>query len=254
MIAGILHEGSGLGNQLFRYITVRTLAEDKGYGWGMANPQNFKGNFFTDIKIQPCETDFEYIQFQEKKVVENGIDIRSYDPEINFIQDNTIIDGEFQDDKYWRHKLPDIDKWLSVEPLEVPDDLCVIGFRGGEYYADPNLSLPASYFQEGIAKMLIVNPLMRFEVHTDDPLLASQMIPGWPVVENLKLSHSNHSNMGYNWRAMRCAKYAIIANSSFYILPRILNGGVTIAPRGWARRNTGVWALPSNYYPEFKYV
>ena len=102
--------------------------------------------------------------------------------------------------------------------------------------------------------MLTINPLMKFEIHTDDPPLASQMIPGWPVVENLRLSHSNHSNMGYNWRAMRYAKLAIIANSSFYILPRILSGGVTIAPRYWARYNTKTWALPSNYYKEFTYI
>ena len=134
MIAGIFHDGSGLGNQLFRYITIRTLAEDKGYEWEMLNPLHFKGGGFMPIdvgeKAKPSVMDKEW---HEKKVVENGIDIRSFDPEINFVQDNTVIDGEFQDDKYWRHKLPDIDKWLAVEPLMVPDDVCVIGFRGGEY-------------------------------------------------------------------------------------------------------------------------
>lgn len=49
MIAGIFHQGSGLGDQLHRYVTVRTLAEEKGYDWGIINPQEFKGRSFMDI-------------------------------------------------------------------------------------------------------------------------------------------------------------------------------------------------------------
>src|SRR5438105_3580127 len=103
MIAGIFHAGSGLGDQLHRYITVRTLAESKGYEWGMDGV--FKGKFFlhqpqTSVLMGKWKT------WLEKEVKdENGVDIRSYDPEINFIEDNTIIDGTFEDDKYWGHNL-----------------------------------------------------------------------------------------------------------------------------------------------------
>lgn len=254
MIAGIFHEGSGLGNQLFRYITLRTLAQGKNYEWGMYTSFNFKGKSLFDLDMGKFPNIEEMTLWKEKKVVENGIDIRGYDPEINFVTDETVIDGEFQDDKYWRYNLSEIDKWLYVEPLEVPDDLCIIGFRGGEYYSDENLGLPQSYYLKGIEMMQRINPNMKFEVHTDDELMAKHFFPTLLVIENKKLSHSNHSNMGYNWRAMRYAKYAIIANSSFYILPRILSKGLTIAPRYWARHNTKIWALPSNYYPEFTYV
>lgn len=255
MISGIFHEGSGLGNQLFRYITVRTLAEDKGFEWGMMNPQYFKGNFFT--KFENREMTWHDQEWDEKKIVENGVDIRSYDPEINFVQDNTCIDGEFQDDKYWRHELPEIDKWLAVEPLEVGRK-CVIGFRGGEYYSDPNLGLPKSYYEEAMHEIRIFDPMIIFEVHTDDPAMARQFFLDLPIIENKKISHSLNENMGYNWRAMRYAQYAIISNSSFYILPRLLRhqdgNALTIAPRYWARYNTKVWALPSNYYSCFSYI
>lgn len=254
MIAGLFHEGSGLGNQLFRYVTTRTLAEDKGYEWGMYNKHNFKGDSFLSLEMGKFPDVETMSVWQEKKIVENGIDIRSYDPEINFVEDNTVIDGEFQDDKYWRHKLPEIEKWLAVEPLEVPDDVCVIGFRGGEYYSDPNLGLPKSYYDEAIAKMRLLNPQMKFEVHTDDEMMAKQFFPDLPIIPNKKLSHSVNENMGYNWRAMRYAKHAIIANSSFYILPRILSGWMTVSPRHWARYNTKTWALPSNYYRDFFYI
>lgn len=246
MIAGIFHQGSGLGNQLHRYVATRVLALDKGYKWGMENPELFKGASFMKIewKLDPGSTYVWDHTFQEKKVVENGVDIRSYDPEINFVQDNTIIDGEFQDPRYFEHRMGEVNEWLKVEPIEVPDDVCVIGFRGGEFYVFPELGLPKEYFEDGIKRMLEINPKMKFEVHTDDEVLAKQFFPDFKVIHDI----------GINWRSMRHVKHAIIANSSFYILPRLLSGGITIAPRYWARRNTGVWALPQNYYKQFKYI
>lgn len=259
MIGGYFHQGSGLGNQLFRYITVRTVAADKGYEWGMAyrpdgsgKPAGFKGTTFMQIDQGENVDMYEYSKymdnemfgglkrFEEKKVTENGVDIRSYDPEINFIQDDTLIEGEFQDERYWGHRLTDINSWLTVEPLEIPDDVCVIGFRGGEYSVFPDLFLTKDYWHEAIA----MTPNKRFEVHTDDPVLAKQFFPDYPII----------ADIGLNWRSMRYAKHAIIANSSFYIIPRLLSKGTTIAPRYWARRNTNTWALPQNYYKDFTYV
>lgn len=250
MIAGIFHNGSGLGNQLHRYIATRVLAEDKGYNWGMiyrddgsGKVPNFKGQSFMDIDWgKPVEGITK--EFHEKSIVENGVDIRSYDPEFNFIEDDTIIDGEFQDLRYFEHRLLQIDKWLKVEPIDVPKDVCVIGFRGGEFSVFPDLFLTRDYWLDACNKMLEINPNMKFEVHTDDPILAQQQFPDFKVIHDI----------GINWRSMRYAKYAIIANSSFYILPRLLNWGTTIAPRYWARRNTKVWALPQNYYKQFKYI
>jgi hypothetical protein len=260
MIAGIFHQGSGLGDQLHRYITVRSLAEKRGVDWCMAHPNNFKGKDFMPLKMWGSDNpDVSVLvsQWNEKETKENGVDIRSYDPEINFIEDNTLIDGSFEDDKYWRWNLDTISTWLQVEPVEVPDDRCLIGFRGGEYYSDPHLGLPKTYFATAMNRPEIIGK--GFEVHTDDPALARDYLQVDNVVENRPISHSQHSNMGYNWRSMRYAKYAIIPNSAFYILPRLLKHhedpeAVTIAPRYWARRNTKTWARPACYYPEFTYV
>lgn len=264
MIVGKLHEGSGLGDQLFRYITVRTLAEEKGYSWCMSFPADFKGDSFMNIEKYSADFTKEKLFanwkiFREKEVRENGVDIRSYDPEINFIEDDTDIDGSFEDSKYWGHNLDNISKWLAVEPLNVPDDLCVIGFRGGEYYVDPNLGLPKEYFDEAVFSLRKTDHTMRFQVNTDDPKLAKQFFPDFEVVDNKSISHSKHTNMGYNWRAARYAKYAIIPNSAFFIIPRLLKHhedptAVTIAPRYWARHNTRTWARPACYYKQFTYI
>lgn len=253
MIVGLFHQGSGLGNQLHRYVATRVLALDKGYKWGMAyvpgdptKPEGFKGKDFINIETHiKYDVNAEgYSVWNEKKVTENGIDIRSYDPEFNFVQNNTIIDGEFQDERYWEHREAEVDKWLRVALLDIPDDLCVIGFRGGEFAVYPDLFLTPDYWLEGIARMKAINPNMRFEVHTDDEKLAQTIFPQYKVIHD----------MAVNWRSMRFAKHAIVANSSFFILPRWLRNGITIAPRGWGRRNIRTWSLPQNYYKRFTYI
>lgn len=269
MVAGIFHEGSGLGDQLFRYITVRTFAEDKGREWTMTNPSNFKGNSFIDLDVGPVQP-WNWPVWYEKVVRdENGVDIRSFDPEINFVGDNTLIDGSFEDDKYWRHNLGNINKWLKVDELSIPGDVCIIGFRGGEYASQPDLFLSKDYYDDAIDKMCEIDPNMQFQVHTDDPILAQEYFPDFEIVDNKSISHSKHTAMGFNWRSARYAKYAIVPNSAFFIMPRILAhherghfdryghdsySAVTIAPHYWARRNIKTWARPACYYPEFLYI
>lgn len=252
MIAGYFHQGSGLGNQLHRYVATRVLAADKGYEFGMFSESGFKGESFMNIdwgkKLSYGELPGLKHKWEEKKIVENGVDIRGYDPEINFVEDNTVIDGEFQDPRYFEHRLDEVREWLKVEPLYMRPDVCVIGFRGGEYALFPDLFLPKEWWDLQIRTMRMINPNMRFEVHTDDPVKAKEFFPDFKIVHDI----------GINWRSVRYAKYAIIANSSFYILPRLLKHweeekAMTFAPRYWARHNTKVWGLPQNFYKQFVY-
>lgn len=285
MIAGIFHQGSGIGNQLHRYVATRVRAIDLGVDWAMIyNPDGsgketgFKGQSFMDIgkwdkglkktivKFDitqnplsglPSEPEIEYGFWQEKCVRDEfKNDIRSYDPDFNFVEDNTIIDGEFQDPRYFEHRMKEVNEWLKVEPVEVPDDVCVIGFRGGEFSLYPDLFLSEDYWVEAFRKMRQVNPLMVFEVHTDDMALAREFFSKFSDVQStFPVVH----NPAINWRSTRYAKYAIVPNSSFYILPRLLAhdtipGAVTIAPRYWGRRNTKVWSLPQNYHKQFTHI
>ena len=246
MITGIFHQGSGLGNQLHRLVATRVRAADLGVDFGMiyradnsGKEEWFKGKSFMNIDMgAPAEYETTW---QEKGLYVNEIDIRSYDPEFNFIGDNTLIDGEFQDERYWEHRERDVNDWLRVEPLAVPDNLCVIGFRGGEFSIYPELFLTQDYWNEGIRRMRAINPAMQFQVHTDDPYTARLFFPDFEIIHDV----------GINWRSMRYAKHAIIANSSFFILPRWLRNGVTLAPRCWGRRNIGVWSMAQNYSKRF---
>src|SRR3990167_9206831 len=194
MITGIFYQGSGLGNQLHRYVATRVLALDKGYDFGMCyisdgsgKQPNFKGDSFMNIDWGVPRNRIMK-NWQEKKVVENGVDIRGYDPEFNFVEDNTIIDGEFQDERYWKHREKEVSEWLKVEGLDLPDDVCVIGFRGGEFSVFPDLFLTKEYWGEAKVLMLQKNINMKFEVHTDDEILARQFFPDYKIVHDISVN------------------------------------------------------------------
>lgn len=241
MIIGLWHPGSGVGDQLFCYLAARITAERLGVPFTMVG--KFKGESF--IKIGEGISVSYHVEMPAGKIiVENDWPIYEgknyYDPEFNFIKDNTIIDGcRLQDERYWRGY--PIEQWLKTEPIEVSEDVCVIGFRGGEYYSDRNLGLPKEYYYQAMSHF---TPNVRFHVHTDDVVLAKHFFPDLECIHDI----------GINWRSMRYAKHAIIANSAFYIIPRLLSGGITFAPRYWARRNIKEWSTPQNYYSPFTYV
>lgn len=262
MIFGLTHPGSGIGNQLHRYVATRVLALDKGYDFSMVAPENSKVRSFMslDMGFQFSDgvriVDYETEMPAGKIVHKGGIfklweeKTPYYNPEFNFVEDNTIIDGEFQDERYFGHRLHEINKWLKVEPIQMSHDICVIGFRGGEFKLFPDLFLTQDYWEKAIGMMLDINPDMRFEVHTDDLETAKAYFAG--LKNLLAVWHDPE----LNWKSVRYAKYLIIPNSSFYILPALLNGHArkVIAPRYWGRRNTKEWNMPQNFYKKFTYI
>lgn len=254
MLYGLLNQGSGLGNQLFRLIALRVRALDLGVDYrliwnpdGSGKEDGFKGKSF----LQFDESKVQYgwpvgiKEWYEKKVVENGVDIRGVDPEFFFIEDNTLIEGEMQSSVYWEHREKEVNEWLKVELLDMPDDLCVISHRGGEFVLYPDLYLPKGYWDYAISKMRKINPNMRFQVQTDDVIEAKSMFPDFEVIHD----------MGYNWRAIRFAKYLIVGNSSFSILPSWLGKAhLILAPKYHGRHNTRIWSMAQNFYKKYTYI
>ena len=256
MIAGLFHPGSGLGNQLHRYVMIRCLALDKGLKWGMLGKSNFKGADFMNLDMgEPVPFKY-YIENPAGKIVvetdwrlfvEDNEGNSEYDWKgINSIEDNTIVDGSFEGEMYFYHHLREIKQWLKVKLWHAPPDLCVINFRGGEYKYFPELYLTKDYWDLAISKMKEIDPFMKFEVHTDDPLEAVKFFPEYDIIHNI----------GQNWRAVRFAKYLILSNSSFAVLPAILNKNVKkiYAPKGWSRRNTGEQFQKYNVYRKFTHI
>ncbi len=245
MIAGIFHNGSGLGNQLARYVFTRVKALDMGVDFGMLNPNQFKGKDFMSPLMGKYADGLVYGFTEERVDNENGVDIRPYDPKTERIVDNTLVDGEFQDERYFIHRLPEIRKWLATDPLEVEENECVLAFRGGEFTLFPDLYLKREYWDNAMANMRKIRPDMKFRVVTDDLITALDFFPELPV------SHE----ISHDWRSIRNAPYLILSNSSFGILPAHLGDAKKIiSPLHWARHNLGFWALPQNKYSRFTYI
>lgn len=250
MIAGLFHQGSGLGNQLHRYVATRVLALDKGYDFAMLNQHMFKGYSFLDLEMgdEKKALGTPTQPFTEKKITENGVDIRGYDPEINFVEDNTVLDGEFQDPRYFEHRLAEIRQWLTPKNLSgFYDKVCVIAFRGGEYKSFPDLYLPKEYWDKAVSIMKEKGLTdEQFLVVTDDPEEASRFFPKFRITHEI----------GDDWCSILVANYLILSNSSFPILPALLNQNaeLILAPRYWARYNTKTWSMNQNYYKQFKYI
>ncbi len=233
MIAGIFHQGSGLGNQLFRFVGSRVLADDKFEEHGMVAPELFKGKSFMTLPLRAAGLDYQ-VQPETGKVI------------VNDLKDVTVVDAEFQSELDFMDRLDEVRHWLQVEPMELPDDLCVISHRGGEYTVFPDLYLTLEYWDKAVQIMRDINPKMRFEVQTDDELAAKLQFPNFPVVHDV----------AHNWRSIRYAKYLIVGNSSFSILPSLVNDKVKkiIAPKFHAGHNKGYWQEPNNCYRKYTYV
>lgn len=255
MIIGILHKGSGLGDQLFSYIATRVRAADLGVDFGFVGKEFFKGASF--MKLDWGRADFPHsyeIEEPSGKLVLRTpfpgpllkLNKPYYDPEFNFIPDGSIIDGYgAQDIRYFEHRLDEVREWLKVEPLDMPDDLCVLNIRGTEYRTVKELFLPKSYWDKCIEKMKKVNSNMKFVIHTEDLALAHDWFPEYQAIHSLEL----------NWKNVRFAKYLVLSNSAFGVIPALIGSAKTIlSPRYWAGYNTRVWNRPNNFYKRFTYI
>jgi len=203
MLIGKIHKGSGLGNQLHTYVMTRVLAADKGLDFGFVGIENFKGNSFlkldwgkpVDLKYHIEMPAGKLVVDSQHKLFEENSDV--YNEQINNIEDNTVIDGYFQAEKYWAHRRKEVEEWLKTEPMSMPDDLCVINFRGGEFSTVPDLYLTHEYWDLALKEM--GNKGLRFIICTDDPKEARRFFPGIEVLHEI----------GRDWRMIRYAKHLI---------------------------------------------
>ncbi len=255
MLVTELYNGQGLGNQLFCYVTTRTLALDLGYDFGIMGADKFKARSFIELDagkpviggLTPIEGQEPLIlpygitnYYVEKgKLHENGSEIRGYDEDLRRIPDNTKIDGLLQGEGYFQHRKEEIRKWLYVPTIEMPEKTCVINFRGGEYKYVPQFFLQKKYWDDGIRVMKEYG-VTDFVVVTDDIEEAKKFFPDFKVTHDMK----------DDWVAIQSAHYLLLSNSTFAWFPAWLNTNakLIIAPKYFGRHNVsdGYWSLETN--------
>lgn len=266
--------GYGLGNQLFFYITTRCIAMEKGVDFGFVNPGQIgnvfhskKGMYFMDpidlgTEITKDEMkDYKIYHEQDDRLfmgnsrhdMSNGCYISGVDKALMEVEDGTIIYGNMQAQEYFEKYRNEIKNWLHVkeeaESFEyTDDDLCIINLRGGEYTDHPELYLDRRYFLNAIKNMKKINPMMRFMVVTEDEESAKKVLPEYEC---------HHFDMGKDYVTLKNARYLILSNSSFALVPVMSSTELkkAIAPKYWARHNIsdGFWSSEQNIYSFLTY-
>lgn len=272
MIGTEFLEGQGLGNQLLCYVSARCIAMDNGKEFGTAgqerlavNRHSKKGLYFMDLDLGKPVTDtsgFTVFREAEKRIyrrtcvhdMKHGCYVSGGDQRVYEIKDQTLLYGNFQSELYFRHHLHEIRQWLAVKPEYesdefTKDNLCILNFRGGEYEGEPALYLSKKYWINAMNYMKSINPTMEFMIVTDDVAAANKMLPDIPAC---------HGELAKDYVTIKNARYLILSNSSFGILPALLSttAKVILAPEYWARHNVsdGYWASEQNIYEKFSYV
>lgn len=258
MIFSLWHPGSGIGDQAFAYLATRVRAEDLGVPFGMIG--EFKGASFMQIdRGEPVNLKYHIEQPSGAIVIDEPhklirLDTPYFNPEFFFIEDGTVIDGYgAQSIQYFEHRLDEIREWLKVKTEIIPMNICMLNIRGGEYRGVPNLILPLKdYWYKAMGIMKRDHKVSEFIIQTDDAEYCRLLFG-----DTFRIL----SDIQVNWSALRWATKAIISNSAFAIIPRLLAhsedpNAITIAPRGWANRNNfdGNWQRPNNYYKKFLYI
>ena len=270
MIVTEIYNGQGLGNQLWCYVVTRTIAKKHGYDFGIMHPEKFKCLDFMNLDFGkeviggtgpeggvprelPKDIGFYYNEHAIKHPA-TGADIRVFDPLLASVPDGTKIDGIMQDEQYIADYKDEIRTWLRVRPdyiekCQSGDDICIINFRGGEYTRIKDVFLPKKYWEDAIAHMRSINPLMRFVVVTDDVVTARTFFPDFEI---------SHTSIGHDYATIYTATYLILSNSSFAWFPAWLSTKTQkiIAPKYWASHNIsdGYWSTGGSLTHGFTYL
>ena len=292
MIGTEFLNGQGLGNQLFCYVTARCIAKDLGCDFGTANQEQLavnihskKGMYFMDMDLgarieyadpdasrsasrtenpvlyDPDGTPMQVYREKELRLylgtaeldIRNGCYIAGADEGMYALEDNTLIYGNMQAERYFAAHREEIRDWLKVKPEYdsheyTRDNLCIMNVRGGEYTGHPELYLRRQYWLDAMRSMREVRPDMEFLISTDDPDAAGRLLPGIPAM---------HRALDQDYTVLKNARYLILSNSSFAFFPAYTSETLqmAIAPKYWARHNVsdGYWASEQNIYSIFRY-
>ena len=250
--------GQGLGNQLWNYAVLRSIASYRSLDYKVLNFENFKGKEFIEIeetsnyKIK-TKSDNKEIFYEELFYDKNLETISSdYDQSIMEIKDNVLLKGIFQSEEYLIPNKNIINNFIKIKTnIKVQIDLdktCIINLRGGEYKRHKNLILPKSYWINAMNNIKKINSNLNFKIVTDDEKYAENFLPGIEIIRG------NTESDFYN---IYKAKYLIVSNSSFSYFPINLGNTpeIVIAPLYWARfgNKFNRWSSPSNYYKDWSW-
>lgn len=269
MIATELLNGQGIGNQLFCYITTRSIAYDRKLDFGIKDSEwigdkryNQNGFYWFDLDMGRPVPDKMNVYYEKDERIKlqtchhdmiHGCDVRGYDTNLVNVPDNTLIFGNMQDEKYFIHNKKLVKHWLKVKPEYdtydyLDENVCILNFRGGEYVGFNELYLTRKYWIDAMNNMTRINPKMEFVVITDDIESSKKVLPEIPAY---------HFTVDKDYSIIKNSKHVILSNSSFPFFAVFTSDTIenVIAPKHWARHNVsdGYWSTRQNLYTGWLY-
>ena len=271
IIATEIHTGQGLGNQLFCYVTVRSIAKRNGCDFSILGADTLANNihsqcglYFMDLDtgVPTKKEDYAKVYYEKedrifipnsKHDIEHGCYVTGTDETLLNMNETVLTYGNMQTEDYYLPYKEEIKQWLKVKPeydcMEYSqDDLCVIHLRCTDYTGSPELFVNKKYWMNGIKNMKKINPNMKFMIITNDVKEAEKLIPGVKAY---------NFDLAKDYSIIKNAKYLLLANSSFAYFPAFTSETVKyiIAPKYWARHNVsdGYWASEQNIYAGWHY-
>lgn len=246
-----IHLHSGLGNQMFMLFNMLSYYIDNCDDYVIyCNTTDFKteryywDTMFNNLKHKISDTCDIQNRYDEKVFHYNKI------PEYD---DDVVLHGFYQSDKYFRHNINkiknilDIDAKIASVKQEFPEyfnrKTIAIHFRIGNYYSLQNLHpiKPVQYYLNAL-KELANRDIMLQDYNI---LIFCQEIDNNIVNEYIKLINKHYPNMHYkkvadnipDWKQMllmsSCDNF-IIANSTFSWMGAYLaNKNYVVAPEVW---------------------
>lgn len=248
------YDGQGLGNQLWVYASVRSIAAENGANFILLGIDKFKGNHFLDIDhlvgVNTYKGLLDCNHFHEARFFDPDIEcvVSCFDKKVLDIKQSVNLEGLFQSEEYFFGDISKLKKYIRIKKeyfnkVTIPSDACILNVRGGEYKRHKDLILPISYWHSAIKNMKEQKSVTNFLIVTDDVRYANSILPQYEVLRG---------GVAECYVALNKAKYLVLSNSSFSYFPVKTNENdpFVIAPKHWARfgNEYNKWASPANLY------
>jgi hypothetical protein len=249
--------GQGLGNQLWAYAAVRGIAKKLGMPYSVGEKKYFKGDTFLEISLSDSsDKDFDpFYIFKEQQFFDQELQYfaTDYDTRVEKLQENTLIQGYFQSEKYLYEFNESLSDWIPLsdamkEYSQQFSETCILNIRGGEYKRHKSLILPKSYWEDGMLNVQKKTSLDKFLIVTDDPSYAKALFPNMSIL---------NGGVAECYAALYGANSLIVSNSSFSYFPIKTRKDfpLVIAPYQWSRfgNKYNRWAAPANLYKDWSW-
>ena len=233
-----------LGNQMFQYASLRGIAANRGFEFGIPPESSFglidpnvrysSKNIHNTFNIDnvKCSTS------THKLVQESGY---HFDEELfNTCEDNVDLYGYFQSEKYFKHIEDEIRKDFTfsqdlvdqcfefIKDVDSNGEVISLHIRRGDYLQLQSYhpTPPVEYYEEALKKF----PNVPVLIFSDD----SDWCFNQEVFDDDRFLVSQNSEPDFDMCLMTLCKYHIIANSSFsWWGAWLAKSDNVIAPKNW---------------------